>query len=93
MQRPRYRTGALGIALGPVEIGRFASGEIYVRFLESVRGCDACLIQAHGRPVNEMVMEHRGGAAEQRRQSRSAVRPPSPSGVSHRCRHRRDHQS
>ena len=49
--------GALGIALGPVEIGRFASGEIYVRFLESVRGCDAFVIQAHGRPVNEMIME------------------------------------
>ena len=40
-----------------MEIGRFASGEIYVRFLESVRGCDAYVIQAHGRPVNEMIME------------------------------------
>lgn len=49
--------GALGIAVGPVEIGRFASGEIYVRFLKSVRGCDAYVIQAHGRPVNEMIME------------------------------------
>jgi ribose-phosphate pyrophosphokinase len=48
---------ALGIDLGPVEVARFASGEIYVRFLESVRGCDAYVIQAHGRPVNEMIME------------------------------------
>jgi ribose-phosphate pyrophosphokinase len=48
---------ALGIALGPVEVARFASGEIYVRFLESVRGCDAYVIQAHGTPVNEMLME------------------------------------
>jgi ribose-phosphate pyrophosphokinase len=48
---------ALGIALSPVEVSRFASGEIYVRFLESVRGCDAYVIQAHGTPVNEMIME------------------------------------
>jgi ribose-phosphate pyrophosphokinase len=48
---------ALGMALSPVEVSRFASGEIYVRFLESVRGCDAYVIQAHGAPVNEMIME------------------------------------
>ena len=47
----------LGIDLGPVEVSRFASGEVYVRFLESVRGCDAYVIQAHGAPVNEMLME------------------------------------
>ena len=48
---------ALGTDLGRVEVSRFASGEIYVRFLESVRGCDAYVIQAHGAPVNEMIME------------------------------------
>jgi ribose-phosphate pyrophosphokinase len=48
---------ALDIELSPVEISRFASGEIYVRFLESVRGCDAFVIQTHGAPVNDTIME------------------------------------
>ncbi len=48
---------ALGMELSPVEIGRFASGEIYVRLLESVRGCDAFVIQTHGAPVSETIME------------------------------------
>jgi len=48
---------ALGAALSPVEVSRFASGEIYVRLLESVRGCDAFVIQTHGAPVNEAIME------------------------------------
>ncbi len=49
--------GDLGIDLSPVEISRFASGEIYVRFLESVRGCDAFVIQTHSPPVNESIVE------------------------------------
>ena len=48
---------ALGVELSPVEIGRFASGEIYVRLLASVRGCDAFVIQTHGAPVSETIME------------------------------------
>ena len=48
---------ASGMELSPVEISRFASGEIYVRFPESVRGCDAFVIQTHGAPVNETIME------------------------------------
>jgi ribose-phosphate pyrophosphokinase len=47
----------LGMRLGEVDISRFASGEIYVRFQESVRGCDAFVIQSHCHPVNEMIME------------------------------------
>jgi ribose-phosphate pyrophosphokinase len=48
----------LGIALSPVKISRFASGEIYVRFEDSVRGSDAFVIQSHASPVNEAIMEH-----------------------------------
>ena len=47
----------LGMRLGDVEISRFASGEIYVRFYESTRGADAFVIQSHCGPVNEMLME------------------------------------
>ncbi|HWD08979.1 MAG TPA: ribose-phosphate pyrophosphokinase [Actinomycetota bacterium] len=47
----------LGMALGPVAINRFASGEIYVRFQESARGTDAFVIQTHCNPVNDMIME------------------------------------
>lgn len=47
----------LGMRLGDVEISRFASGEIYVRFHESTRGADAFVIQSHAEPVNEMIME------------------------------------
>ena len=36
----------------------FANGEIYVRYEESVRGCDAFVIQSHTEPINEWIMEH-----------------------------------
>lgn len=35
----------------------FANGEIYVRFNESVRGCDAFVLQSHTEPINQWVME------------------------------------
>lgn len=35
----------------------FANGEIYVRFNESVRGCDAFVIQSHTEPINKWVVE------------------------------------
>ncbi|HVE76840.1 MAG TPA: ribose-phosphate diphosphokinase [Actinomycetota bacterium] len=47
----------LGMRLGEVDLTRFASGEIYVRFRESVRGVDAFVVQSHCSPVNEMIME------------------------------------
>jgi ribose-phosphate pyrophosphokinase len=34
----------------------FANSEIYVRYQESVRGCD--VIQSHTAPINEWIMEH-----------------------------------
>jgi ribose-phosphate pyrophosphokinase len=47
----------LGISLSPVEIRRFASGEIYCRFEDSVRGADAFVIQTHTEPINEAIFE------------------------------------
>src|ERR1700720_4547701 len=35
----------------------FANGEIFVRFDESVRGCDAFVLQSHPMPVNQGLME------------------------------------
>ncbi|MFD1721564.1 ribose-phosphate diphosphokinase [Amnibacterium endophyticum] len=47
----------LDTALLPVETRTFASGEIYTRMEESVRGCDAFVIQSYGGPVNEWLIE------------------------------------
>jgi ribose-phosphate pyrophosphokinase len=47
----------LGIEPTPTELRDFANGEIYVRFEESVRGCDAFVIQSHATPINQWVME------------------------------------
>jgi ribose-phosphate pyrophosphokinase len=49
--------GHLGIQLSPCKISRFASGEIYFRSEESVRGADVFVIQTHADPVNESIME------------------------------------
>jgi ribose-phosphate pyrophosphokinase len=35
----------------------FANGEIFVRFEESVRGCDAFVLQSHPAPLNQWLME------------------------------------
>jgi len=47
----------LGMRLGEVERSTFANGERYVRYLESVRGADAFVIQSHVEPVNAHIME------------------------------------
>lgn len=47
----------IGVTLGGVEMSRFSNGEIYVRFLESVRGVDAFVIQTCSEPVNDNIME------------------------------------
>jgi ribose-phosphate pyrophosphokinase len=44
--------------LVPTQAYEFANGELYVRFEESVRGCDAFVIQSHTTPINEWIMEH-----------------------------------
>ena len=47
----------LGIPLSPMTIKRFASGEIYARCEESVRGADVYVIQTATANVNEDLME------------------------------------
>ncbi|MBS3956401.1 MAG: ribose-phosphate pyrophosphokinase [Clostridiales bacterium] len=47
----------LGVELGNVKISKFANGEIYVRFLESVRGADVFLLHSACEPVNDAIME------------------------------------
>ncbi|SEB35994.1 ribose-phosphate pyrophosphokinase [Paramicrobacterium humi] len=47
----------LGSELVPTDARTFANGEIYARFDESVRGCDAFVIQSHSTPINEWLME------------------------------------
>ncbi len=47
----------LGIPVSPMKISRFASGEIYVRAEESVRGADVFVVQTHADPINESIME------------------------------------
>lgn len=47
----------LGVELGRVKIRKFANGEIYVRYLDSVRGTDVFIIQSICTPVNAMLME------------------------------------
>jgi ribose-phosphate pyrophosphokinase len=48
----------LGVDVVPMDAYDFANGEIYVRFGESVRGCDAFVIQSHSAPINQWLMEH-----------------------------------
>jgi ribose-phosphate pyrophosphokinase len=47
----------LGIEPVPTEAYEFANGEIFVRFEESVRGCDAFVVQSHTAPINKWIME------------------------------------
>jgi ribose-phosphate pyrophosphokinase len=55
-------TAAVGAELGieavPTSAYDFANGEIFVRFEESVRGCDAFVLQTHSAPINKSIMEH-----------------------------------
>ncbi|REK38756.1 MAG: ribose-phosphate diphosphokinase, partial [Actinobacteria bacterium] len=47
----------LGLALGQLELSKFANGELYARPVESVRGADCYVIQSHSDPVNDHIME------------------------------------
>lgn len=47
----------LGVPISPCKISRFASGEIYVRAEDSVRGADVFVLQTHAEPINESIME------------------------------------
>lgn len=47
----------MGQELVPTRAVTYANSEIYVRFQESVRGCDAFVLQSHTAPINEWLME------------------------------------
>jgi ribose-phosphate pyrophosphokinase len=47
----------LDVTITPQSAYSFANGEIFVRFEESVRGCDAFVIQSHAAPINDQIME------------------------------------
>ena len=48
---------ALGSEVVHTDARTFANGEIYARYDESVRGCDAFVVQSHTLPINEWLME------------------------------------
>ncbi len=48
----------LGVEISPTTSFEFADGQLFVRFQESVRGCDAFVVQSHTRPINTWLMEH-----------------------------------
>jgi ribose-phosphate pyrophosphokinase len=47
----------LDVSITPQSAYDFANGEIFVRYQESVRGCDAFVIQSHTAPINQWIME------------------------------------
>jgi ribose-phosphate pyrophosphokinase len=47
----------LDVTVTPQSAYSFANGEIFVRFEESVRGCDAFVLQSHSAPINDQIME------------------------------------
>jgi len=49
--------GVLGVRATPMDAYDFANGEIFVRYRDSVRGCDAFVVQSMSWPVNKWMME------------------------------------
>ncbi|HEY4604475.1 MAG TPA: ribose-phosphate diphosphokinase, partial [Blastococcus sp.] len=47
----------LGVTPTPTAAYEFSNGELFVRFKESVRGCDAFVVQSHTAPINTWLME------------------------------------
>jgi ribose-phosphate pyrophosphokinase len=47
----------LSVTLGEVELKTFANGETYVRYDESIRGCDVFIVQSGNAPVNDHLVE------------------------------------
>ncbi|RJQ52989.1 MAG: ribose-phosphate diphosphokinase [Actinobacteria bacterium] len=47
----------LNLPLGRIKLTQFSNGEIYVKFLESVRGADVFVVQTLSTPVNMHFME------------------------------------
>ncbi len=53
----RKMAAVLELPLGNVEIQRFAEGEIWVKFVENIRGGDVYIVQPTCSPPNENLME------------------------------------
>jgi len=51
----------LGMRVGDAQLSRFANGELYARFGESVRGADVFVLQSHlsmpGMSINDLIIE------------------------------------
>src|SRR5215469_1982553 len=47
----------LGVPPTPTDAYEFANGEIFVRYRESVRGCDAFVVQSMAAPINQSLVE------------------------------------
>src|SRR5215510_5697423 len=47
----------LDVPLGDIRLSTFASGELYVRYGENIRGRDVFLVQTHCDPINDRIME------------------------------------
>jgi ribose-phosphate pyrophosphokinase len=47
----------LGVPLGDVKLSTFASGELYARYGESIRGADVFVVQSHCEPINDRIMQ------------------------------------
>jgi ribose-phosphate pyrophosphokinase len=47
----------LDVDLDGVELRRFSGGEMYARYLDSVRGADVFIVQSLGEPVNRNLMQ------------------------------------
>jgi ribose-phosphate pyrophosphokinase len=47
----------LHIPLGDVKLSTFASGELYARYGESIRGADVFVVQSHCEPINDRIMQ------------------------------------
>jgi ribose-phosphate pyrophosphokinase len=47
----------LSVPLGDVRLTTFASGELYARYGENIRGADVFVVQSHCEPINDRIMQ------------------------------------
>ncbi|HEX9505520.1 MAG TPA: ribose-phosphate diphosphokinase [Acidimicrobiia bacterium] len=47
----------LEVPLGDVKLTTFASGELYARYGENIRGADVFVVQSHCEPINDRIMQ------------------------------------
>jgi ribose-phosphate pyrophosphokinase len=47
----------LKVPLGDVRLTTFASGELYARYGENIRGADVFVVQSHCDPINDRIMQ------------------------------------